>query len=85
MTWSKNGKAFDPWIRTHLNAGAEIIKICHRAMTVAGTINDWELWTGRTFTESGQYAIKGGLSLVEIDLEQNNGLYLEPNIWISYS
>lgn len=84
MTWKKNGKIYDPWIRTHLNAGAEIIKVCHKAMTVSGSLNDWEHWTGKTFNESGEYAIEGGLSLVEIDVNKNSGLYLEPNIWICY-
>jgi len=84
MTWKHNGKIYDPWIRTHLNAGAEIIKVCHSAMTVSGNLNEWEQWTGKHFNESGLYPIDGGLSLVEINLENNSGLYLEPNIWIYY-
>jgi hypothetical protein len=84
LKWKKEDKIYDPWIRTHLQSGAKIIKVCPEAMRVEGTISDWEKWTGRTFPKSGQYAIKGALSLVNINLEKNRGLYLEPNIWIYY-
>ena len=84
MTWQEDGKIYDPWIRTHLNAGAKFIKVCHKAMTVEGSITDWERWTNKKFDKSGKYPIDGGLSLVEIDLENETGLYLEPNIWICY-
>lgn len=85
MTWKKDGRIFDPWIRTHLNAGARIIKVCHRAMVVEGSIQEWEGWTECHFENSGNYAIEGGLSLVEIDLSNDKGLYQEPNIWIYYA
>lgn len=84
MTWKNNNKIYDPWIRTHLKNGAKIIKVCPEAMRVEGSIADWEKWTGKRFNKSGQYAIDGGLSMVEIDLENEKGLYLEPNIWIYY-
>ncbi len=84
ITWEKDGKIFDPWIRTHINAGAGIIKVCHKAMEVSGTLQEWELWAGKTFSHSGSYPVDGALSLVNIDVENRQGLYLEPNIWIYY-
>ena len=84
MHWKNDGKIFDPWIRTHISAGAKIIKVCNKAMSVEGNVSQWESWTGKTFTNSGRYHIEGGLSLVDIDLENDKGTYLEPNIWIYY-
>lgn len=84
INWQKEGKIYDPWIRTHLKNGAKIIKVCSEAMRVEGSIEDWENWTEKKFVESGQYAIEGGLSMVDINIEQDMGRYLEPNIWISY-
>ena len=84
LTWKKEGIVYDPWIRTHLNAGAKIIKVCHKAMTVKGTVQEWEKWADKNFNTSGDYVVEGGLSLVKINLEKNIGVYLEPNIWIYY-
>jgi GNAT superfamily N-acetyltransferase len=85
MFWKEGGKIYDPWIRTHLKSGAQIIKVCPEAMRVEGKIEDWEKWSGIHFKKSGKYPIEGGLSLVDIDMERDKGLYLEPNIWIYYA
>ena len=84
LTWKKEGKIYDPWIRTHVHSGASIIKVCPQAMTVKGSIKDWKQRSGINFTSSGKYEVDGGLSLVDINLETNIGVYYEPNIWIVY-
>lgn len=86
LNWKreKDGQPFDPWLRVHLRAGGEIIKVCHKAMYIPGSIKDWENWTGLKFKESGEYIIKGALNPVKMDLENDNGEYIEPNIWIRH-
>ncbi len=37
-----DGLPFDPWLRVHVRRGARIIKPCHRAMYIPGTIAQWE-------------------------------------------
>jgi len=49
----------DPWLRTHLRAGAKIVKIAPHSMTIVGTIKDWSRWTGMPFDRSGEVAIAG--------------------------
>ncbi len=80
----KDGQPFDPWLRVHLRAGGEVIKVCHKAMYIPGAIKEWEEWTGLKFKESGDYIIKGALNPVKIDLENDIGEYIEPNIWIHH-
>jgi len=75
---------FDPWIRTHIKGGAEIIKVCERSMTVEGDILFWEKIFNKKLDKSGAYLLKGTLNPVTIDLENGNGCYVEPNIWVKY-
>lgn len=81
----ENNKIYDPWIRTHLNAGAKLIKICEQSMTMKGNIKFWENILDRKIFESGKYELNGALDLISIDLESNTGQYVEPNIWIKYN
>lgn len=73
---------FDAWLRVHARLGARIIKPCHRAMEIKGTISDWEKWTGLRFPESADYVIPGGLVPLQINLENDLGIYIEPNVWM---
>jgi hypothetical protein len=76
------GLPFDPWLRVHVKLGAQVIKPCHKAMRVTGSIADWEAWTGLRFPETGRYIVPGALAPVEVEREQNLGLYVEPNVWV---
>ena len=51
-------------------------------MYIPGTIRDWESWTGMTFPQSGEYLVPGALQPVHMDVENDRGEYIEPNIWI---
>ena len=77
-------KLYDPWIRTHLKQGAEIIKVCRKAMYVEGDLNFWENNMQQKINSSGRYNIQGALNPVNINIEKNLGIYNESNIWISY-
>lgn len=80
----KDKQPFDPWLRVHLRAGGELIKVCHKAMYIPGSVEEWEKWTGLKFKQSGDYIIEGALNPVRIDLENDLGEYIEPNVWIRH-
>jgi hypothetical protein len=73
---------YDPWLRTHVRIGGRVGSVCSRSMAMAGSVAEWEAWTGLQFPHSGDYPIPGGLCPVSIDLEQDRGLYVEPNVWV---
>ncbi len=86
LQWQRDdGAPFDPWIRIHARAGAEIIAIAPRSMVIPGTVAQWEEWTNMQFPNSGLYQIPGALAPIKIDREQNTGLYEEPNVWMRYT
>jgi hypothetical protein len=72
----------DPWLRTHERVGAEIAKVATESMRIPGTVTQWEEWTELAFPDSGSYVVPGALVPVEIDREEDQGLYLEPNVWM---
>jgi hypothetical protein len=51
-------------------------------MRVAGTVAEWEEWTEIALPESGAYVVPGALVPVEIDRERDEGVYVEPNVWM---
>jgi len=81
----EDGAPFDPWIRTHWKLGAEIIKPIYHAMTVKGTVKEWEEWTNKRFPDTGKYIINGALQPIEIDHERDFGVYNDPNVWMKYN
>jgi hypothetical protein len=83
ITWiTDEGLPFDAWLRVHVRAGARIIKPCHDAMKIIGARADWEKWTGLKFPQSGEYVIPGALNPMTMNIEKNEGLYIEPNVWM---
>lgn len=83
ITWKDDeDRPLDAWLRVHLRAGAKIIKVCHRSKTIRGSCAEWEKWTGMKFPQTGKYIIPGALSPIEVNLEKDEGLYIEPNVWI---
>jgi GNAT superfamily N-acetyltransferase len=83
IEWRRpDGQLLDPWLRTHERLGAEIAKVAPNSSRVPGTVAQWEEWTELVFPESGSYVVPGALVPVEIDREQDEGLYVEPNVWM---
>jgi GNAT superfamily N-acetyltransferase len=83
IKWTNDaGLPFDAWLRVHARLGARIIKPCHEAMTISGTHAQWEEWTGLKFPQSGRYYIPGALNPMEMDIERDTGIYIEPNVWM---
>lgn len=83
INWTTDeGEPFDPWLRVHIRAGARIIKVCAESKTIRGSRAEWEQWTGIKFPQSGEYIIPGALSPIEVNVETDEGVYVEPNVWI---
>ena len=78
------GLPFDAWLRVHTRAGAKIVRVCHHSMTIRGTPVEWESWTRLKFLESGKHIVPGALNPIDIDLEKGEGIYLEPNVWMTH-
>lgn len=77
-----DGLPYDPWLRVHVRAGGRILKPCPSAMRIVGTVAQWQEWTGLRFYESAQYIVPGALVPVTINLADDSGTYIEPNVWI---
>ena len=83
IAWRRpDGTLFDPWLRTHERLGAEIAKVAPKSGRVTGTVAEWEEWTEMAMPESGTYVVPGGLVPVKIDRERDEGVYVEPNVWM---
>jgi hypothetical protein len=86
INWKRaDGLPFDDWIRVHIKLGAKILRICDRSYAIKASIKDWEGWTGIRFTSSGSYTMRGGLVPLIIDLENDIGIYIEPNVWMAHN
>lgn len=85
VEWRReDGKPLDPWLRVHESAGAKLIRVAPQSMRISGSIAEWEEWTEMVFPESGPYVVPGALVPIEIDRERDEGVYLEPNVWMHH-
>lgn len=83
LLW-ENGQGLprDNWLRVHIKAGGKILKTCPEAMRIPGTVDQWKSWTNLDFPGNGSYIVRGALNPISIDIENDLGLYIEPNVWI---
>lgn len=85
VEWRReDGKLLDAWLRTHEQAGAKLIGVAPRSMRITGSVADWESWTKLSFPDTGAYVVPGALVPVEIDRERDEGVYVEPNVWMHH-
>lgn len=77
-----DGLPEDPWIRVHVRAGGRVVRAVPDSMTIRGTIDEWREWTGLDFPMSGDYLPEGAASPVHVDLEADQGVYDDPNVWV---
>jgi len=83
ITWkNEEGLPLDAWLRVYARLGGKIIKTCHESKTIRGTRTKWEQWTGLKFPQSGEYVIPEALVPIQMNIEKNEGVYSEPNIWM---
>ncbi|GCE50963.1 hypothetical protein EI42_02221 [Thermosporothrix hazakensis] len=85
IRWTReDGLPFDPWMRVHARLGARILKVAPRSMVIPGTVQDWERWSGMKLPQSGAYIIPEALVPLELSHERNEGIYIEPNVWMQH-
>ena len=65
----------------------QLITLANRAdyLQLVNSLAKWSAWTGMRFPESGAYIVPGALNPVDIDVEANEGVYIEPNVWTVHS
>ena len=78
------GLPFDPWLRVHVRLGARIIKACDLSQPLAGSAAEWEKWLGLTIPASGDYVAAGLLSPMHMDYAADEGICMEPNVWVEH-
>jgi hypothetical protein len=69
-------------MRVHERLGARTGPSLPRSLLITGTVEEWQLWTGMVFPESGEYVFPEGLSTLAVDREADLGTYWEPNVWM---
>lgn len=71
IKWKREDRLpYDPWLRVQVRFGGKIIKHCHKAMYIPGTISEWEDWIKMKFYEINNYVIQGALEPIKINLEK---------------
>ncbi|QNP76168.1 hypothetical protein IAG44_40055 [Streptomyces roseirectus] len=85
MSWTRtDGAPLDPWLRTHQRMGARVLCAAERSMTMEGSVGDWQKWAGFALPASGSYVVPGALAPVVIDYERDEGVLVEPNVWVRH-
>ncbi|MEU0084687.1 N-acetyltransferase [Streptomyces sp. NPDC006274] len=79
-----DGLPEDPWLRVHVRAGGEVLRVCPVSMTISGSLAQWRGWTGLPFDTSGPVEVAGALSPVVVDVENDHAVYIEPNVWVRH-
>jgi len=80
----EDGLPYDSWVRTHVRAGARVVKVAPCSMVIASSIVDWQRWTGLVFGQSDPAIVPGALSPIHVSLEQDHAVYVEPNLWVHH-
>jgi GNAT superfamily N-acetyltransferase len=79
-----DGLPHDPWLRTHVRAGGEIVGIAPASMTLAAPLADWREWTGLAFDAPGPVRVPEALVPVYCDPAHDSAVYVEPNVWVRH-
>jgi GNAT superfamily N-acetyltransferase len=81
---ASTGEVLDPWLRTHVASGGQIANICHQSVCIHASLEKWREWTGLPMNHTGTCVIPDALNPIEISLADNIGVYVEPNVWVTY-
>jgi hypothetical protein len=79
-----DGLPADPWLRTHVRLGGQVVKVCPASMTIPGSLAQWRSWTGLPLDTSGPVAVPGALVPVQVSVEHDYAVYVEPNVWVRH-
>jgi GNAT superfamily N-acetyltransferase len=80
-----DGLPSDPWLRTHVRAGGVIEAIAPASMVVTGSLAQWRKWTGLPFDSDGWVDVPGGLVPARCNLDYDQAIYVEPNVWVRHT
>lgn len=80
-----DGLPVDPWLRTHVRVGGEIVGMAPASWVVTGSLSEWRDWTGVPFDRDGLVVVPGALVPVCCDVASDLGVYVEPNVWVRHS
>lgn len=80
----EDGLPVDPWLRVHVKAGATIIKVAPASMVIPGSLAQWREWTGLPFDDPGDVHVPGALAPVHCYPDQDQAVYVEPNVWLRH-
>jgi hypothetical protein len=79
-----DGLPEDPWLRVHVRAGGEVLKVCPASMTISGSLAQWREWTGLPMDTDGPVEVPGALVPVTVSLAHDHAVYVEPNVWVRH-
>ncbi|MFF2412024.1 N-acetyltransferase [Streptomyces sp. NPDC058092] len=79
-----DGLPQDPWLRIHVRAGGEVLKVCPASMTISGSLTQWREWTGLPLDTSGPVSVPGALTPLTVSVEHDYAVYVEPNVWVRH-
>jgi GNAT superfamily N-acetyltransferase len=79
-----DGLPEDPWLRTHVRLGGEVVRLAPYSTVVPGTLAQWGEWTQLAFDRAGPVVVPGALVPVLVDLHHDYAVYVEPNVWVRH-
>ena len=79
-----DGLPVDPWLRAHVRVGGRIVKVAPTSLVIPGSLAEWRRWTGLPFDEPGNIHVPGALTPVRCYPEQDQAVYVEPNVWVEH-
>ncbi len=79
-----DGLPADFWLRVHVRLGGRIVGVCPLSMVIPGTLAQWRAWTGLALDSSGLTDIPGALSPLQVSIEHDHAVYVEPNVWVHH-
>lgn len=79
-----DGLPADSWLRVHARVGARMVKVCPLSMIVPGSLATWREWTGLPFDSSGPLEVPAALVPVDVSVEHDRAVYVEPNVWMHH-
>jgi amino acid adenylation domain-containing protein len=80
-----DGFSEDPWLRVHQKLGGRVSDYCPQSQKIEGTLEQWAVWTGKEFDTTGQYIVPGAMQPVEIDVQNNTGVYIDQAVWVDHT
>jgi hypothetical protein len=80
----EDGLPRDPWLRTHVRVGGQIVGVAPTSWLIAGSLAQWRAWTGLPFDADGEIEVPGALALVHASISADHAVYVEPNVWVRH-